>query len=412
MLLAAVLLVVAVAELWIVGIGDLAPILSVTLSLACVALALRRVVPMLATAGALAGAMVVPSVLGNEAASTFGWLLIALTAAASCGYHASPPLAGLALVLVLSGGALAIEHGPVVSEILFGWILAGGAWIAGRALANQASLTRLAHEHAAVVEESARLHAEAALAEERLRIARDIHDSIAHSVSVMQLHVGGVRRLLTPGQVEERAALMAAEAAGRDATSDMHRILTVLRSGAGSSTPSPSDLEMPSLRHLERLIRATEGAGIEVAYLETGGPRPLAHGVDQAAYRIVQEALTNVRRHAGAHRVEVTVAFGPASLEIEVSDDGRGRVPAARGEPGHGLMGMRERATAYGGTVEAGPGEAGGWVVRARLPLSGASPAQGVGAVGGAEPGEAPAGRGATAGTTALGAAPKGQVAS
>ena len=205
---------------------------------------------------------------------------------------------------------------------------------------------------------------------------------------------------------------MAAEAAGRDATSDMHRILTVLRSGAGSSTPSPSDLEMPSLRHLERLIRATEGAGIEVAYLETGGPRPLAHGVDQAAYRIVQEALTNVRRHAGAHRVEVTVAFGPASLEIEVRDDGRGRVLAARGEPGHGLMGMRERATAYGGTVEAGPGEAGGWVVRARLPLSGASPAQGVGAVGGAEPGEAPAGRGATAGTTALGAAPKGQVAS
>lgn len=367
-LLAAGLLAVVQVEVWSVDVGDLAPTLAVALTVGCAGLAFRRVAPLTSTAVSILGALVVPALLGNEAATTLGWLMVCLTAAASCGYHARPPMAGLVLVLGLIGVALAVEHGPAVSEILFGWILGGGAWFAGRALATQASLTRLARDHADLVEERSRLRADAALAEERLRIARDIHDSLAHSVSVMQLHVGGVRRLLSPDQSRERAALEAAESAGREATAELHRILAVLRDSEGGGNRSGPDLEATSLGQLPRLIGVAVDAGLRVDHHERGEPRPLPHGIDQAAFRIIQEALTNVRRHSGAGWAEVVLDYGPTELTIEVRDDGvgpRGDEPSE----GHGLTGMRERATAYGGTLVAGPGECGGFVVSAHLPL-------------------------------------------
>lgn len=365
-LLAAGLLAVVLVEVWTVDVADLAPILAAALTVGCVGLTFRQVAPLTSTAVSITGALVVPALLGNEAATTLGWLMVCLAAAASCGYHARPPLAGMALVLGLIGVALAVEHGPMVSEILFGWILGGGAWFAGYALSTQASLTRLARDHADLVEDRSRWRADAALADERLRIARDIHDSLAHSVSVMQLHVGGVRRLLAPHQVRERAALEAAESAGREATAELHRILAVLRDGEGGGERSGVDLEATSLGQLPRLIGVATDAGLRVDHRERGRPRPLPHGLDQAAFRIIQEALTNVRRHSAARRVEVTVDYRPAELAIEVCDDGAG---PQGGEPGHGLTGMRERAAAYGGTLVAGPGELGGFVVRACLPL-------------------------------------------
>jgi signal transduction histidine kinase len=178
----------------------------------------------------------------------------------------------------------------------------------------------------------------------------------------MTLHVSGVRRLLRADQVEERAALEAVERTGRESLAEMHRMLGVLRSAEdGERGPAPGLDRMPEL------LDAARRAGLEVQLTLGGAPRQLPPGVDLAAYRILQEAVTNVLRHAGARRVDCTVEYGRESVELHVVDDGRGTTPA--GPRGHGLAGMRERAALYGGSVEAGPRPGGGYAVRAVLPL-------------------------------------------
>ncbi len=195
------------------------------------------------------------------------------------------------------------------------------------------------------------------MAEERLRIAREMHDVVSHSLSVMTLHVSGVRRLLRPDQVEERAALETAERTGRESIAEMHRMLGVLR---GPETDAPA----PGLARLAELLEPARAAGLEVACTVDVGPLP--PGLDLAAYRIVQEAVTNVIRHARARRVTCTVRSDGRTLDLRVTDDGAGGAVAGAG--GHGLVGMRERAALYGGTVEAGPGP-GGFTVHAVLPV-------------------------------------------
>jgi signal transduction histidine kinase len=185
-----------------------------------------------------------------------------------------------------------------------------------------------------------------------------MHDVVSHSLSVMTLHVSGVRRLLRPDQQAERAALETAERTGRESIAEMHRMLGVLR---GPDTDAPA----PGLARLADLLEPARAAGLDVACSVTGDLAALPPGVDLAGYRIVQEAVTNVLRHAHAHRLECAVEYRDGVLELRVADDGLGGAPTGGG---HGLVGMRERAALYSGTVEAAPGDV-GFVVRAVLPV-------------------------------------------
>lgn len=196
----------------------------------------------------------------------------------------------------------------------------------------------------------------------------------------MTLHAGGVRRLLHADQVEERAALEAVERTGRDALADMRRLLGVLRSAEpGGEAHGPA----PGLAQVGGLLEPARAAGLAADARVTGEARPLPPAVELTAYRIVQEAVTNVLRHAAARRVSVTLDYARDALRLRVEDDGTGPagaprvsgVPGASHAPGHGHVGMRERAAVYGGTVEAGPLPGGGYAVTATIPLPGRVPA-------------------------------------
>jgi signal transduction histidine kinase len=177
----------------------------------------------------------------------------------------------------------------------------------------------------------------------------------------LTLHVGGIRRLLRPDQVAERAALEAVERTGRDSLAEMHRLLGMLRAPeSGETAPAPG------LARVGELLEPARAAGIHAELTVCGAVRPLPTEVDVAAYRIVQEAVTNVLRHAAASRVNCSVGYGREVVELRVVDNGAGR--AEPGPGGHGHVGMRERAALYGGTVEVGPRPGGGYAVHAVLP--------------------------------------------
>jgi signal transduction histidine kinase len=203
-----------------------------------------------------------------------------------------------------------------------------------------------------------------AVAEERNRIARELHDVIGHSVSVMTVQASAVRRLMRADQAKERAALETVEATGRQALTEMRRMVGVLRSG--SEAP---DLAPPAtLEQLDRLVENFRRAGLDVVLEHEGRSVPLPPGLDLTAYRLVQEALTNTLKHARATRAVIRVRYGGDRLQVSVRDDGRGPVGAA--EPGTGLLGMRERVAVYGGTLSAQGVDGGGFELRAELPLA------------------------------------------
>jgi len=218
------------------------------------------------------------------------------------------------------------------------------------------------------------LLAERAVSEERARIARELHDVVAHSMSLMVVQAGGARRLVATQPERATEALAVIEETGRQALIEMRRLLGVLRTdqvatpaGAparGSSAAAPIAPPQPSLQSLEQL---TETPDLPVVLTVEGTAPKLSATTDLSGYRIVQEALTNVRKHAGPASAEVLVRYGANAVEIAVVDDGRGAA-AAPATTGHGLIGMRERAALCGGHLHAGPKQGGGWVVAARLP--------------------------------------------
>jgi signal transduction histidine kinase len=203
-----------------------------------------------------------------------------------------------------------------------------------------------------------------AVAEERARIARELHDVVAHSVSVMVVQAGAARRVLArdPGRSVE--ALGAVEATGREALAEMRRLLGILRPAATDRAPTPS------LSDLDALAERFRAAGLHVELDVAGEPGPLPAGVDLCAYRVVQEALTNAVKHAGTGRARVAVRWEADSVEVEVANRSGRRTPAALAgtSGGHGLMGMRERVALCGGELEAGAADRDRFVVRARLP--------------------------------------------
>jgi signal transduction histidine kinase len=242
------------------------------------------------------------------------------------------------------------------------------------AIAAGAGMAVRRHRLLAVqAEERGELLAREAVSEERARIARELHDIVAHSVSVMTMQTGGVRLMLREDQNREREVLATIEETGRGAVNELQRMLGLLR-GPHADGLSPQ----PGLDRLDELLEQVRGAGLDVTLDVRGDHVPLPAGLDLSAYRIVQEALTNTLKHAGPTDVAVTIAYHPRELRLEVVDrgprdgrpgPGRGRRPGKEPVGGHGLVGMRERVALFRGSLTAGPLRAGGFGVRAALPL-------------------------------------------
>ena len=297
--------------------------------------------------------------------TTLPFLAALLTAAAAGGLaDRRLRIAGWSAVV---GAAAVVDYRSSSHASDFFWttLILSLAWFFGVAFASRTAQARELRERVATVERDRAAAAERAAAEERSRIARELHDVVAHSVSVMVVQASGVRRLLHADQEREREALLSVEHIGREALAEMRRMLGVMRTGE----EKPADLApQPGLRHLDRLIAQLEEAGLPVT-LRVEGDRPeLPIGIDLSAYRIVQEGLTNTLKHAPGARAEVVIRYGENGVEVEVADDGVGAVNGSRGD-GHGLVGMRERVALYGGSLDAGPREGGGFVLRAQLPL-------------------------------------------
>jgi signal transduction histidine kinase len=242
----------------------------------------------------------------------------------------------------------------------------GLAWLIGDNLRVRRAYTRELENRALQLEREREEKAAQAVAEERTRIARELHDVVAHYVSVMVVQAAGARRVVDKDPKAAKSALEAVESAGRTALTEMRRMLEVLREDDTGTGPQPG------LGELERLIDHVRDAGLPVELSIEGPTCCLPAGMDLAAYRIVQEALTNTVKHGGKATAHVTVRYTPDTLEIEVVDDGRGAAApllTAEDGRGHGLIGMKERVALFGGTLEVGPMLTGGYRVFARMPL-------------------------------------------
>ena len=279
--------------------------------------------------------------------------------------RAAIAVAGLVLVLAYFAVGAAVD-GQSVSDVLFIWIVFGGIWGAGRLIERRTNEAARFERHAAVLEQEREQRAREAIAEERARIARELHDIVAHGVSTMVLQVGGVRRRLTPEQQAELDVLMNVEETGRRSLAEMHRMLGIMRQADNGNLLSPQ----PGLARLDDLAESMRAAGLPVEVTVEGEPADLPSGLDLSAYRIVQEALTNTLKHAGPARARVAVRYRPDALELEVLDDGGGSAEAnGNGAGGHGLVGMRERVALFDGSLETGARPEGGYRVHAHLPL-------------------------------------------
>lgn len=219
-------------------------------------------------------------------------------------------------------------------------------------------------ERALRLERERELATRAAVAGERARIARELHDVVAHSVSVMVVQAGGARRLLSRQPERAGEALIAVERGGREALTELRHLLGLLAGTDGDAAGPPQ----AGLGQLQALVERVAGAGLPARLEIAGSPRPLPAGLELTAYRVIQEALTNAFKHAPGARTEVTVTYSARELRLEVVDAGGVADPDATGA-GRGLLGMRERVAVYGGELEAGPRAEGGFAVRARLPL-------------------------------------------
>lgn len=205
---------------------------------------------------------------------------------------------------------------------------------------------------------------------ERARIARELHDVVTHNVSVMVIQAGAARKVMTVDQEQAREALLAVEAGGRAAMAELRHVMGLLTMDTDGADPSGQDLvPQPGLDRLEALVARIRDAGLPVEFTVTGRPRPLPAGMELAAYRVVQEALTNAVKHAGGAPTTVTVTYADDRLEVDVADTGGTPAEPAGGGSGRGLIGLRERLAVYGGTLHTGRRPTGGYRVRALIPL-------------------------------------------
>jgi signal transduction histidine kinase len=273
----------------------------------------------------------------------------------------------LGFAVVLSGAAIVVYNDPnlAAGDFLLLPALFAIAWLAGFALRERVAQAQAAEERASQAERDREAAARIAVAEERARIARELHDIVAHAVSVMVLHAGAVRHNLPESLGEDKDALRGVEQTGRSALADMRRLLGAMRRDGDDLDLAPQ----PGLDGLDPLLEEFRRAGLPVRLHVDGEPFPLPRTLDLSAYRIVQEGLTNTLKHAHASHADVVVRYGAEQLQIDVRDDGHGG--ATSDGLGHGLVGVRERVKIYGGEMTAGAADGGGFVLSTRLPLDG-----------------------------------------
>jgi len=278
--------------------------------------------------------------------------------------------AWVGLGIVLGGTAVIVLNKPAhaTSELIFIPLLFGLGWLGGYALRERAEQAEAADVRAAQAERERDAAARIAVAEERARIARELHDIVAHAVSVMVLQVGAVRHGLPDALAEDREALKGVEHVGRTALTEMRRLLAAMRRNGDEAELMPQ----PGLDSLDSLAEDIGRAGLPVRLHVDGQPVQLPRQIDLSAYRIAQEGLTNALKHARASQADVTVEYRPSELQIEVRDDGAGA--ASSDGLGHGLVGIGERVKIYGGEMTAGPTPSGGFLLSARLPVRGDAP--------------------------------------
>jgi len=284
------------------------------------------------------------------------------------GYCNRPRAAVIGLVVGLTGVVIVTLEDPRVEPAgsFSVAVFASATWLVGAVLRQRSLRLAEVEERSAALERDRR-EALAAVAEERTRIALELHDVVAHSVSVMTVQAGAARMLLSSAPDRALEPLLAVEETGRQALDELRRLLGILRTDESMAGLVPQ----PGLRNLAELADSVRSTGLEVELGIDGDIRPLAPGLELATYRIVQEALTNVLKHSGAGRVRVSMRYEPQRLRVEVCDDGHGspRTTGRFGVRGHGISGMRERAALYGGDLQAGPGDGGGYAVQVTFPI-------------------------------------------
>jgi signal transduction histidine kinase len=347
------------------------PVNAVVLAVGTLPILWRRFAPT-AVVAVSAAVLCLPHTVADLDVTVLGQFVPLVVVTASCGYHASARKALLGAVFAVAGMLGVSWTTPFLrtpTSFVFNLLVLLAPWAAARALRHREDRAR--RLGAALANE--RTHFEGRMAEaverERAEIARDLHDIVAHGVSVMVVQIGGARMQLAENPDRATQSLLHAEDAGRQALADLRRMLGVLRDHPATT---PTDAQpRPGLGHLDALIQQTANSGLQVQARTTGRLDRLPSAVDISAYRIVQEALTNVLKHSGADHAHLRIEVTDTLLSIDVRDDGR--QCAHHDHQGHGLVGIRERVTFFGGSARIGPAESGGWEVAVAIPLSGSS---------------------------------------
>jgi signal transduction histidine kinase len=356
--LAVAVFVVVVIEANADGFGDYLPVFAFW----TVPLIWRRRFPV-----SVFGVVMVSASLALDKAP-YGGLLAIMVAAYSAGVYGRNRLISLSAMLAAAAAVEIFFQGgglPPIPNWTAPFIVLIPVWLGGNVIGTWKERADTSSERADRIEREQELTTRAALAEERARIARELHDVLAHNVSVMVVQAGAARKVLDSSPTGAREAMLAVEATGREAMKELRGLLGVLGDSDEEAALSPQ----PGLGQVESLVRRVGEAGLPVTLRVEGEVRPLQSGADLAAYRIVQEALTNALKYSGLACTEVVLEYRETDLKVQVLDDGLAPPPASEAGPGRGLAGMRERIAAYGGALESGPRLDHGYAVRCWLPF-------------------------------------------
>jgi signal transduction histidine kinase len=378
-LLATALTVLSIFSLWVnvtyVKVGFREPdVLGVLLSAAsALPIAWRRRYPLTVLVLTGVATLLISGLNYAQSVSGVGLLIALYTVAAYTSRRRS--LAGLLAALALLIVILSIDEFPTSTlDLTASVAIVFGAWAFGRSIGIRRAYTAELEKRAERLERARESDMRAVVAEERNRVARELHDVVGHHISVMTVQAAAAQRTFDRDPQRAREAMAAVESTGREALTEMRRIVGVLRTGEQADFGLAP---LPGVAEMDRLVEQVREAGLEVAVRFDGPRAPLSPGIDVTVYRIIQEALTNTLKHAGPTRAEVMLRYRPTELFVRVSDDGHG-LAAALAKPsvgngahqtGHGLLGMRERVTLYGGRLYAGPRSGGGYEVVAHIPL-------------------------------------------
>lgn len=370
-LLAAGLAVLYVAEVLFSGEVETHRVTAAAVAvLAEAALAVRRTLPVLPILALMVVIQLNHTVLAGmaEGGAFMVTFIIAIYSAGAYARGRTAVLCGVLVVVCIPLAAFDPSQPPTIGDWIFFFVFFGGPFVAGRVFQHRRARDHEMAERALRAERAGEERAALAVANERARIARELHDVVSHAISVVVVQARGGRRTLQPEAIDARQAFDTIEHAGEQALVEMRHLLEVLR----ASEQDPATLDpAPGMDRIEALVSDVDRAGVSVDLVREGEEVELPPGVALSAYRIVQEALTNVLKHAGPARAQVVLRYATDELEIVVTDDGDGS--GAGGGSGHGLDGIRERVGLYGGCLQAGRRPEGGYAVRASLPLGAGS---------------------------------------